>query len=196
MKKDSIVHFVCFITDLDLEEFHVKWELYAKRFTTGKEARILQQNGETKGRYKYVSKHVCPNEDFRFTFMKGRTSEHFPEQKVKVVEAGGYSPVQIQCLNNGDAGDVRILAFINHNEPGTDYYRQLTMYHYLNIYEAYYESCAYGYILEFFISPTDASELLLQLKARAGIEYASYKEENGSIPKKAKSLIPLRSSSL
>jgi hypothetical protein len=176
MKKDSIVHFVCFVTDLNFEEFHVKWEQYARKFVTAKEVMILQQSGETKSRYKYVSKHVSQNEDFKFTFMKGRLSEHFPEQKVKVVEAGGYKPVQIECEQNDEPGDVRVLAFTSHNETDTSFFSELSMYQHLNIYQAYYESCTYGYILEFFVSATNAPDLLLQLKARPGIEVATYQE--------------------
>jgi len=175
MKKDSIIQFVCFITHLDFEEFVVKWEHYAKQFMTNSGAMTLQQGAETKSRYKYVSQHEYRQEGFRFAFMKGRSSEHFPEQKVKVIQAGGYMPVQIECRHL-EEGDVKVMAFISHNETDIDFYSQVSLYRHLNIYQAYYESCTYGYILEFFTPETDAHELVEQLKTRAGIDVALYRE--------------------
>ena len=154
MKKDTIVQFVCFITNLEFEEFAVKWEQYAKEFTADPGALILQERTKSKTRYKYVSQHECKPENFRFAFMKGRNSEHFPEHKAKVVQTGGYTPVQIQCEYDNEKNDVKIIAFIGADEMDLDFYHRLT-YRHLNIYEAYYESCTYSYIMEFFIQETD-----------------------------------------
>ncbi len=176
MKKNSITQFVGFITDLDFDEFVVKWEHYAKQFMANSGAMTLQQEAETKSRYKYVSQHECLEHDFRFAFMKGRSSEHFPEQKVKVVQAGGYTPVQIGCRYHDENVDAKVMAFISHHENDIDFYRQLSSYRYLNIYEAYYESCTYGHILEFFTPETDVPDLLQQLKTRPGTEVAIYRE--------------------
>jgi hypothetical protein len=177
MKNDTIFQFVCFITNLDFEAFAPRWEHYAKRFMRKNVETTLQQQSETKGRFKYISQHEWPQEDFQFAFMEERKgSEHFPEHNVKVVQAGGYTPVQIECRHNETAGDVKIMAFISHRENDIDFYRQLSLYRYLNIYQAYYESCSYAYILEFFVEETNVADMMQQLKARAGIEIARYKE--------------------
>ena len=177
MKKDIIVQFVCFSTNLDIEEFSTQWEHYARRFMADPGILILQEAAESNGRtkYKYVSQHECRKEDFRFAFMKGRSSEHFPEHNAKVVLAGGYTPVQIQCLHDKKKHDVKVMTFISHDETDLSFYHQLT-YRHLNIYEAYYESCTYSYIMEFFVHETEAPGLVKHLRSRNGVEVALYKE--------------------
>ena len=137
----------------------------------------LYQHGETKTRYKYVSKHELPQDDFQFEFMKGRTSEHFPDQNVKVIQAGGYTPIKIEWKNGAEDGDVKIMAFISHDEMGISFYEQLP-YRHINIYEAFYENCAYAYILEIFVEESYTDELILQMKkyASKGTEFSVYTE--------------------
>jgi hypothetical protein len=175
MKKDSIIQFVGFITNLEFEEFVAKWEFYAKRFHTASSGIILQES-VSKSRFKYLSQHVWAGKDFRFAFMKERNSEHFPEHNVKVLQAGGYTALQAERRRNEDNGDIKIMAFTNHNENDINFYKQLPGYNHLNIYQAYYESCSYGYILEFFMPETDSLVLVQQLKTRAGTEVAIYRE--------------------
>jgi hypothetical protein len=177
MKKNTIVQFVCFITNLEFEEFSAMWERYAKQFVAGSADMTLHEATAIKGRnkYKYVSQHESSSADFKFAFMKGRNSEHFPEHNARVVLAGGYRTVQLQCNHNETKDDVKVMAFVAHNERDLDFYHQQT-YRHLNIYEAYYESCAYNYIMEFFIQESDAPALVEQLKTRPGIEVALYKE--------------------
>lgn len=174
MKKDSIVQFVGFITRLGFDEFVGKWEQYARQSSANSRDMILQQGIET-NKYKYVSQQECPEGNFKFAFMKGRSSEHFAEHKVKVVQAGGYMPVQVNCLH-AQNGDVKVMAFIDHHETDIEFYTRLPLYRHLNIYQAYYESCTYAYILEFFTPETNAVELLQQLKTRTGTEAALYRE--------------------
>lgn len=174
MKKDTIVQFVGFITRLDFDEFVTKWEHYAKQFMADPEEMILQQGSGT-SRYKYLSQQECPEDDFRFAFMKGRNSEHFAEHKVKVAQTGGYIPMQVQC-KHAQKGDVKVIAFVSHNENDISFYSRLSLYRHLNIYQAYYESCAYAYILEYFTPEKDVAELLQQLKTKIGTEAALYKE--------------------
>jgi hypothetical protein len=175
MKKNNIVQFVCFVTQLEFDEFVTKWDHYAKQFITDPGATVLQE-AATKSRYKYVSQHEHREDDIRFAFMKGRSSDHFADQKVKVLQAGGYTPLQTGNTYHDENTDVKILAFIGHSDNDLDFYRQLAPAHSLNIYEAYYESCTYGYILEYYIPETNAADLLPQLKARPGVEIAVYKE--------------------
>ena len=80
MKKGNIIQFVNFITDLEVEEFVVKWEAYARESMPGATPMFLQLLTE-KGRYKYVSQHECREDDFHFAFKKGRNSDHFPNRK-------------------------------------------------------------------------------------------------------------------
>jgi hypothetical protein len=177
MQKGSIIHFVGFITAIEPEDFVSQWEQYARHFKTRSGGMFLQQQQEadTKFRFKYLSRHEYREGDIRFSFMKERSSEHFPEQQVKVVQAGGYSPLQVECKNPGNSKDVTVMVFVSPRKNDMDFYRQLT-YHKLNIYEAYYENCTYSHILEFLVTETDVSEILLQLKLIPGIEVSVYKE--------------------
>ncbi len=176
MKNDIIVQFVCFVTNLDFEEFVVKWEYYAKRFMNTDAEIILQQQADTKGRFKYVSQHAWPFGDFQFTFMNKRQSEYFPEHTVKVVQAGGYMPLQVECKHSHENGTFKIMAFISHDETDIIFYKELSLYRYLNIYQAYYESCAYAYVLEFFVEESNTADFMRQMKARTKTEVALYKE--------------------
>ena len=176
MKKESIIQFVGFITNLDFDEFVPKWEEYAQQFNKRTGVIILQQLVESKCRYKYVSRLESPEAEFRFAFMKGRSSEHFPEHKVKVAQAGGYTPVRIECNHHDENGDDKVMAFISHNEDDIGFYTRLSMVSHLNIYKDFYESCTYAYIMEFFTQETETAHLLQQLKTRTGVEAALYKE--------------------
>ena len=178
MKKDSIIQFVGFSTRLGLEEFVGQWEDYAREFNTGRSGmKILQQESGTTGKYKYVSQHIyLQRQDMRFAFMTERNSDHFAEQKVKVVQTGGYMPLHIGCKHYDENTEVKIMAFISHQENNIEFYRRLLPQQRLNIYEAYYESCAYGYIIEFFTPETHAADLLDQLKKRLGVEVGIYKD--------------------
>ncbi|MEI9809882.1 MAG: hypothetical protein WDO16_19570 [Bacteroidota bacterium] len=176
MKKDTIVQFVCFITNLRLDDFAPLWERYAKRLTDKKSDPALhQQAEETKNKFRYVSRHEWLDGDFHFTFMNERKSEHFPEHNVKVVQAGGYLPMDVKRRYTEERGEVKLIAFIGHNENDIDFYRGLS-YNHLNIYQAFYESCTYGYVMEFFIAEADVDELAKQLKQRSGVETGIYKE--------------------
>lgn len=175
MKKETIVQFVGFITNLEIDEFIEKWEPFAKRFMNHDNT-TLQQQAETKNRFKYISQHHWPQQDFQFSFMEGRTSDYFPEHFVKVVQAGGYTPGQIEYNGWEDNGLVKVMAFIGHRETDISFYKEQTLQRYLNIYEAFYESCAYAYIMEFFVEEIHAMNLIRHLKTRNRIEAGLYKE--------------------
>ncbi|MBK5271853.1 MAG: hypothetical protein JJE22_12650 [Bacteroidia bacterium] len=177
MKKDTIFQFVGFVTNLDFEEFVTKWEPFAKRFMHKNVETTLQELDQKKGKFNYVSQHQWSQDDFQFEFMEGKKgAEHFPEHTVKVVQAGGYTPMQIESGHNEINDLVKVMAFTGHNENDIDFYKKSPSYRYLNIYEAYYESCTYAYIMEFFVEETQVEELMLQLKTRTGIETSVYKE--------------------
>jgi len=177
MKEDTIVQFECFETTIEPDEFVLRWEHYAKRLASKDIEVTLQQQTGIKNRFKYVSQHKWPQDNFRFVFMKGRYSENFPECNVKVIQAGGYAPVQIECIHDTDADDVKIMLFTSRAETDISFYKQLSSYRYLNIYQAYYESSLYAYILEFFVEQIHARELIRQIKTQtADTEIGMYKE--------------------
>ena len=177
MKKDTIFQFVCFITNLGQDEFAPKWEQYAKRLNIKKAEPSLQQLVPgTKSRFRYISRHEWPDQDFQFSFMDERKSEHFPEHNVRVVQTGGYISLHVEKRQPEEDADLKLIAFISHNEVDIEFYRKLPQYHHLNIYQAFYESCSFGYVMEFFVSEKDADDLLLQLKQRAGVETGIYRE--------------------
>lgn len=176
MKKDTIVQFVCFVTNLDLEEFAPNWERYAKRFINKNADAVLQEQViQSKNKYRYVSKHEWPQRDFQFSFMNEKKSEHFPERNVRVIQVGGYIPLEAQKKSQKD-GDTRVIAFVSHNETDLDFYRHLPYYRNLYIHQAYYESCTYGYVLEFVVDEINAKDLLLELKHRPGVETGVYRD--------------------
>ena len=177
MEKTTIVQFVCFVTNLELDEFASKWERYAKRLMNNNSETTLQQQAETKSKYRYISQHVWLEGDFNFTFMNQKRSEHFPEHNVKVVQIGGYTLLQTENRKHIDNTDsIKLIAFINHDEYDIDFYQQLPFYGQLNIYQPYYQSCSYGYVLEFFVPEIDANAMAKQIKERKGVEMGVYKE--------------------
>jgi hypothetical protein len=176
MKKDTIIQFVGFITNLGFDQFVTKWEQYARRLINGHEESTLLQEAETKSKFRYVSQHEWPDQDFKFNFMNANRSEHFPEHNVKVVQVGGYTPLQMECSHGEEGNNAKLIAFISHDEMEIDFYRKVPSYKFLNIYQSYYESCTYGYVLEYFIPHTAAAELLDLLKRRSGVEIVRFKE--------------------
>jgi hypothetical protein len=170
MKKDTIIQFVCFITNLRPDEFVPAWESYARRLMNKKTEPVLQQLTASKNKFRYISYHEWPGNDFHFSFMLGRNSEHFREQNVKVVQAGGYSLLQSEGKRKRTDNDTRLIVFISPNETDMEFYRLLPFYHHLTIYQAYYESCVYSYIMEFFVAKHDAEALEQLLQQRPGVE--------------------------
>jgi hypothetical protein len=179
MKEDAIFQFVGFETALSLENFTVQWENFARRFFKKNVHSItLQQQVTTRSKFKYISRNKWPRESFSFVFMEGRISDHFPAHEVKVVQTGGYMPMQIEAEDSSAAmDDIKVLAFITDERADLDAFRLLPCRS-LNIYEAYYESCLYAYVLEFYVSEeVEATDLVATLKKQyAHLEIGMYKE--------------------
>jgi len=173
MSKDTIAHFVCFVTNLGPDEFAPKWEQYAKRF---RHTPLLEQVTVTKNKFRYVSRHESPTPDIQFSFMNDRKSIHFPEHNVRVVQIGGYLTRQGKKGPVEEEGDCKLIAFLGHNENDPEFYRQLPHFRHLTVHQAFYESCAYGYVLEFLVPENESDELLALLKERTGVESGVYKE--------------------
>ncbi|HET6994261.1 MAG TPA: hypothetical protein VFI06_04715 [Chitinophagaceae bacterium] len=177
MTKDTIVQFICITSILEPDEFMDMWDSYANLHVDDP-ANILLREGvseKSDNKFNYVLQHVCGTADFRFAFMKERSKMHPPEQKARIKLAGGYLPLQFQSKYNNVKDDARIVVFVGHGENDLEFYRGQS-FHYLNIYEAYFENCAYSYVMEFFLHKQDAPELLAQLKTRPRVEAALYKE--------------------
>jgi len=177
MKKDSIVQFVCFVTDVPFPEFVTKWDFYTTQFSNGHSHHRLLEQTDSKSKFKYISQHERQGKEFEFAFIKGRNAGHFPEHKAKVIQAGGFTAEQIEYAKKSEKGLVKIVAFISHDENDTSFYSKLP-YRYLNIYRAWYESCLYAYAMEFFVDDDKAAGVLGQLKARERAEAGFYKEIN------------------
>ena len=176
MKKDKIVQFVCFETPVDTEAFITQWEQYNDLVKVKQEV-ILQQESAHKCRYQFISQHRYHADDGQFIFKKLKRSSHFPEVEMRVKEAGGYSQIQLESSHDSEPEESKILLFLNVNEADLPFFRNLPDYHYLNIYQAYYESCTYTYILEYFIENKYAEQLIDAVKAQnRNAEIGLYKE--------------------
>jgi hypothetical protein len=178
MKKDTIFQFVCFDTPLGINEFLPQWESFAEKFLGNRASTIsLHQQEADKNKFRYVSKNEWPSDDFQFVFQKAKVSDKFSAGQVRVLQAGGYSPLQIEHEKKAGKGEVKILAFVNDTRTDLKFYRELKTYHYLNIYEAYYENSQFSYVLEFFVKEADAPGIVDQLKKQSQqIEALLYRE--------------------
>ena len=164
MKKDTIVQFVCFESKAPTEEFIAQWEQYSNQVSNYQDV-ILQQELETKNISKYVSQHRSTSNDFQFIFKKGKRLANSTEVEIRIKEAGGYMPVQIEYTGEADTNQTKAFVFITASNFDPADLKNLTGYKYLNIYQAYYESCIYSYILEFFIENSNTQQITDQLLA-------------------------------
>lgn len=172
MSHKGTMQFTGYITRLGLEEFAGQWEQYAKSTGNGLPVMALQQAAGAKCRYKYISQQAQSEANPRFNFT-GKGFGNFHDRRVKVEQAGGYMPLQVECRRHNENIDIKTIAFLPHRDAGLDFYRGLN-YHHLNIYQAYYENCLYGYILEFFTPETILEALLQELRQRPAIETGVY----------------------
>jgi hypothetical protein len=177
MKKDMIVQFVSFETMVATNEFRAQWDEYNK-LVTGKQEFTVQQEIDGKNLNRYLSQHRFYEDDIPFAFKKARRSAHNPEIEMRVRELGGYSALQLEFDHETAATDCKVFVFLS-TVPEPDLYKELLSYRYLNIYQAYYESSAYTYILEFFVDNSAVPQLIEQLKLHNRVsEIGVYKECN------------------
>ena len=163
MDENTVIQFVGFITNLDFEKFVEPWDYYVHQSNSNQIKPTLQRLTGSKSRFRYISQHPCTQGDFKFAFMNKRDSAHFPEHTVRVVHAGGYIPVQIEASRKDKDKFLNVMVFIKNQEIDLEVYRHLHLFRKLNIYQAYYENCAYAYIMEFFVKEADAPAFMLQL---------------------------------
>lgn len=109
---------------------------------------------------------------------------------MKAREVGGYTAVQVEYGEKTNTNESKILVFINNSMIDFSPFKQLQLYRHLNIYEAYYESCAYSYILEFFVEDIRVTEFMSLFKNQnSAAELGLYKECQISKKSKKKTLI-------
>ena len=174
MREDTLFQFVGFETTLNLDDFTSQWENFARRFFK-KDIHLitLEQQVKTKNRFRYISMNEWPQDNFSFSFMDGRGSDYFPDHRVKVVQAGGYSPVHLECEDH--IPEMKIVLMLNHDDVSQSAFAKMP-YHFLNIYEAYYQSCLYSHIIELFTDDTHAPEIFDMAKKRFACEAGMYRE--------------------
>ncbi|MEO6404775.1 MAG: hypothetical protein ABIY51_13050 [Ferruginibacter sp.] len=177
MINNSIVQFVCFITQLKPESFAPDWEHYAQTLANKKtELFLFEQMTESKNKFRYISQHVWPEADFNHLLANEKPSKYFQEYAVKIVQAGGYMPLVNKKKHNHSNNEVKLVAFLNHDEYDLTFFRELPMYNSLKEYQAYYESCTYGNVLEYSVAEKDANELLQLIQQKPSVEVGLYKE--------------------
>jgi hypothetical protein len=181
MTDTSVVQFVGFTSNLQVPVFVEQWEAFAARYTNAAASTTLQQQVQTKGKYRFISKHQWPAADFQFSFMGRRKSDYFPDRTVKVVQIGGYLKTNGKATSGSNS--VTILAFLKHQEYDLEYYRQNGLCNLFNEYTAFYESCLYGNVFEFFTSEKQLPALLSYLKMKPDTEIAVYQKCNTSVRK-------------
>ncbi len=175
MQNENLLQFVGYITQLNSDEFLLQWESFAKENRIKDSSVVLQQGIETKGKYKFLSIHNCRKDEFNFDFMKSRKSRVFPEQKVKVMQTGGYISIGPGLSSIEEEAELRILAFLSPSIINLDFFNQLPFSQSMKTYQAYYENCTYGHILEFFITEVELPVLMAQLTTGPIIDTAVYR---------------------
>lgn len=174
MRADKIVQFVCFDTTLGSEQFIKRWEQYSR--SVNSDLDVTLQQSEKNGVFRYVAQHRCAAGELTFVFTKEGRSSRTPQVEIKARQAGGYTILQEERMNDAHLNESKIFAFIINPQTDLSIYRKLTANSKLNIYEAYYENCSYAYILEFFVKNKYVAELLEQLKQYDIPEIGIYKE--------------------
>jgi len=149
MKTNKIVQFVCFETTLGSEQFIKRWEEYSRSVNSDQD--VTLQQSEKNGVYRYIAQHRWAAGELQFVFTKAARSSRNPQVGIKAKQAGGYSILQAERMNDAHADESKVFAFLAYPQFDLNIYRRLSTHSKLNIYEAYYENCQYAYILEFFV---------------------------------------------
>ena len=87
--------------------------------------------------------------------------------------------ILVSCIIKKESkeNETKIFVFITAQGMSLEECKQFAHYRYLNIYNAYFESCNYEYILEFFVENQHIDTFMEQLRAQSRhIESGFYKE--------------------
>lgn len=175
MKKDSIVRFVGFTTTIEPDKFIQDWEgLVRKQEIKQSRARLFQNAAPAKNKFCYVSMHEWVDADVQLNSLPEKRSDQVPENHLKITQVGGYIFLESEKKMTRQKNDTRLISFISHSEDDIEFYKKLSLCSHLNIYQAYYENCLYGYVLELFVQQNATEELLLQLKERVHADTGIY----------------------
>ena len=175
MKEDSIVHFVCFDTTLDIAPFMQRWEEYTR--SANSDQNVTMQQSITKNSFRYIAQHHCTAGELKFAFTKSsRRSPHVALISITELEAGGYAVLQAERRGDTHANESKIFVFITSAQADIEAYKKLSVHGKLNIYSAYYENCRYSLIMEYFVSNKYAALLQEHLNQFPGIETGVYKQ--------------------
>jgi hypothetical protein len=169
-----VVHFVCFETSLDSEAFIEKWKRYTNSLYDYKKATLQKTNTNT--HFKYIAQHRCTSSEFQFICTKGAKLTRTREVEIKKRQIGGYTVVYEERSGNTKECETKVFAFLIYPNANLDFCKQLSNRGKLNIYEAYYENCAYAYILEFFVKDENIPILIEQLHQYKVVDVRTYKE--------------------
>ena len=145
MREEKIVQFVCFETILGTEQFIMQWEQYTR--SVNSDLDVTLQQSEKNGVFRYVAQHRLAAGELQFVFTKPRRSSRTPEVEIKARQAGGYSILQAERMDDAHADESKIFIFLTDPRADLNVYKQLSSHCKLNIYEAYYENFQYAYIL-------------------------------------------------
>lgn len=157
------MQFVCFETTIEFDKFIGNWEHYAKKFESKEVKTSLLEQINVKSRYKYVSQHMASPDELQFTFMKEKRSVILPESKIKVIQAGGYKPLHQIDKQPESSDSFKILLFVPKSVFDIEPFKQMDFLS-LHIFEAYFESCNYSYVLEFIVNESAGEELIKEIK--------------------------------
>jgi hypothetical protein len=163
MKKETIVQFVFFETHASPDDFLNQWEPYSK-LIPHRGPVILQQSNDQKNGLRFLSQHVCYADDFQFIFKKNRRPAHSPEVQIKIRELGGYTVIHTENTSHTHTRGKKVMMFSTDPKADVAMYCLLTPAGHVTVYQAYFESCVYTYILEFFVANEQADELAGKLR--------------------------------
>ena len=176
MGTDKIVHFVYFETTLNSDQFISKWEHY--RRSANSDADVTIQESKKNNLFTYIAEHRCNPDEFLFTFTRAAKNNRLKEVEIKTTQLGGYSILQKEQTGCAKNDESKVFVFLNYSNKDFNLYKQAHPHSKLNIYEAYYENCVHGYILEYFIKSTYVPALQEQLQKFGIVEISIYKEHN------------------
>ena len=173
MKSDDRVQFVCFETALDKDEFLKRWEQYTHSLNSNVDVTLHQS--ENNGTFRYIAQHRFATHELQFNFSNERRSRivHVP---IKTSQAGGYSILQTERLDNSAHNENKIFVFLTDSIVDFDIFKQLSAPGNLNMYQAYYENCRYSYILEYFVETKNTANVQEKLKQFSIADIGIYKE--------------------
>ena len=174
MATDKIVHFVYFETLLDPEQFINKWENFLR--SANSDSNVTLQQSKKNNQFKYIAQHRCTSEEFQFIFTKAAKTTRSKEVEIRTKHLGGYLTLQEEKTSDAKADESKLFVFLNYSNKDFSLYKQMPFPVKLNIYEAYYENCAYPYILEYFVKNKHVSQLNDQLQQYNPTAVEIYKE--------------------